>query len=304
MAVRLAIRQHGVFARHQLLAAGVQRSSIDRRLASRTWIRVDASVYALPSHPRTWLQRVTAATLGQPGSVASGWTAAALWEIGDAVRSGSIEITVPIGAHHGSRIARVRRSTRAQRRTQLGLPVTSPQLTVVDLAGRVDALVLGRLLDDALRKGLCRTDHVGEWVVRLAGSRHAGIGNLRRLLLERGHGYVVPESVLESRLFETMSTPGIPELLRQQRFPWRPQLPNRVDALAADLPLILEADGRDWHARFEQMAADRKRDAVALRHGHLTMRFTHLHLTEEAESARDDVRAVVEEWGPRLLLPR
>jgi very-short-patch-repair endonuclease len=43
--------------------------------------------------------------------------------------------------------------------------------------------------------------------------------------------------------------------------------------------LILEGDGRRWHARVRDFEMDRWRDSVAVAHGFAVQRFTYLHLT-------------------------
>src|SRR5690349_16637978 len=54
----LARAQLGVLARFQLLELGITQRSIDRRRASRSWIRLAPGVYGLPGHPEGWARRL------------------------------------------------------------------------------------------------------------------------------------------------------------------------------------------------------------------------------------------------------
>ena len=54
---------------------------------------------------------------------------------------------------------------------------------------------------------------------------------------------------------------------------------ERVDAVLCTSSVILEADGRRWHTRVADFSRDRRRDRVALAHGHPTVRFTFEELT-------------------------
>lgn len=298
VADRLARQQFGVFARWQLLERGVHPDAIARRLRRRRWIAVDSGVYVLPRHPRSWLQRAMAASLGQTASVLGGRAGAALWQVGGIERRGPIELVVPLGAHHHSRIARVRRSQRIERRVIDGIPVNSPPLILLDLAAAHDERVLGRVFDDAVISGHCRVDHLGDWLVRTSRSRLPGAAKLRSVARERGSGYVPAESDLEARLFAMLDAPGIPPVERQAPFPWRPTLANRVDGRLAGWPVLVEGDGRAWHARLEQMAADLERDREALAHGFLTLRFSWIDVTERIEPSRRHVRDVGAQWAP------
>jgi hypothetical protein len=103
-----ARRQHGAFSREQALAAGLTPRMIDHRRASGAWSTLARSVYALSSHPFTWLQQAKAAELSVPGAALSHGAAAFLHGIPGA-RAGGLDLTMPPGRHGTSRIATVHR---------------------------------------------------------------------------------------------------------------------------------------------------------------------------------------------------
>jgi len=61
--------------------------------------------------------------------------------------------------------------------------------------------------------------------------------------------------------------------------PWSPG-DQRVDAFILEWRLILEADGRRWHARVADFDNDRWRDNQAAAMGLRVQRFTFTHLTQ------------------------
>lgn len=56
--------------------------------------------------------------------------------------------------------------------------------------------------------------------------------------------------------------------------PWRADLPGRVDCAYVDERVLIEWDSRKHHREDEQFENDRVRDAEAISHGWLPLRFT------------------------------
>jgi hypothetical protein len=282
-----ARRQYGVFNRDQARRAGASDSFIERRRAGRSWITVDPAVFALPSHPATWQQRCMASVLAEPRAVLSGRTAAALHGF-EGFRPGHIEITVPPGSNHRSRLARVRESALVTH-TRLGpLPVTTVPQTVIDIARHLDAGELGRLVD---AQSLARPSLLAglqDRYARLARSRLPGSGRVRDVLEQRGDGYVPPASELEARLIDVLGLlPDPPVMVRQAALPWRPAAADRVDVAIPAWRVIVEGDGRRWHTRVADFERDRRRDNDAVVHGWRPVRFTWFNLTHEVGDVLD-----------------
>jgi very-short-patch-repair endonuclease len=87
--------------------------------------------------------------------------------------------------------------------------------------------------------------------------------------------------------------PTAPRIVRQAPFPWRSARPGRVDVLLPDHRLIIEADGRRWHARHADFDRDRWRDNEAVAHGHRVMRFTWVHLHDLPEDVLDLINRTI-----------
>jgi|SRR5947209_2760999 len=74
---------------------------------------------------------------------------------------------------------------------------------------------------------------------------------------------------------------GLPVPTRQFHLPWRQPENGWVDFAYLVPRVILEADGRNWHTRLEQMANDRRRDREVQLHGYDLYRYTWDELQNE-----------------------
>lgn len=290
---QLASSQYGLFSRSQATDVGVTNIIFYRRLAAGRWVAVAPGVYSLPGWPDSWHRRLWLAHLDVGlHSVVSHEAAAALHGL-TTYTPGPVTVTVPHGDHERPAPYEVRQSTdlRPHHTTTVdGLPVTAPARTLVDLAARRRFDRLARAVDDAHLTKLCRIDDVMVVYDELKRPGKRGMRMLGRILVARGPGYVPPESVLERRFLRMIDAACLPQPQRQAPFPWRPELPSRVDFLYPAQRLIVEVDGRRWHARMDQMALDRRRDRDAQNHGYRVYRFIYEEITRQPEDACETLR--------------
>ena len=289
----LASRQYGLFSRAQV---GCDDELITRRLTSGRWLAVAPGVYSLPGWPDSWRRRLWLAHLDVGlHSVVSHEAAAALHRLAT-YAPGPVTVTVPHGDHERPADYEVRQSTdlRPHHVTTVdGLPTTTPARTLVDLAARRRSERLARALDEAHVARTCRIDDVLALYDELKRPGKRGMRLLGRLLAARGPGYVPPESVLERRLLRVLAAGGLPEPVRQATLPWRPHQPARVDLLYPVQRVIIEADGRRWHSRMDQMALDRQRDRDAQNHGYGVYRFVWEEITKQPDMVVGTVRTAL-----------
>jgi predicted transcriptional regulator of viral defense system len=145
----LAGRQHGVVSRAQLLRLGVTRHEIDDRRSSGRLHPIHRGVCAVGhrvlSREGEWVAAVLA---GGKGAVLSHESAAALWEL--RARNGrEIDVTVDKDAERpGIRFHRAQldRSEFTQRE---GIPVTTPERTIIDIAATLTPTQLERAIRQA-----------------------------------------------------------------------------------------------------------------------------------------------------------
>ncbi len=265
-AARLAAQQFGAFSREQILSAGGTRRGCDRRLASGAWRRTrHRRVYTLPASADTWRQRLWAALLAAPpGAVVSHRAAAVLhgfW-------SGTfVELAVPRGSQHRLHALVHQIDVGGDRTSVEGIPVTSVERTIVDLATVVGDDALERAVEAALRKGVTTADRLRS---QLEPYRR-GAARLRQVLDRRGAGRPMG-SELEVRFLQLLRAAGLADPARQHEVRLERE-PYFVDFAYPDQRLCIELDGREWHdgAAFQR---DRTRQNALVLAGWTVLRFT------------------------------
>jgi very-short-patch-repair endonuclease len=277
---RLAVHQHGVIARSQLLDLGFHPQAIKHRLATGRLHPVMRGVYAVGRPDLTrrghWMAAVLACG---PDAVLSHGSAAALWEIARE-RIGRIEVSVPARA-------RPRRDGIVLHRRILGLHevtvrdgirLTTPIRTLVDIACRLGTRKLERAVKEADAGGLCDPEELRAALDEVRGQR--GVGVLRRVL-DR-HTFVLTDSELERRFVRIARRAGLPK-------PQTQVMINgfRVDFYWPELGLVVETDGLRYHRTPAQQAADRRRDQAHIAAGLTPLRFTHAQIAYESGHVED-----------------
>lgn len=278
----ICARQRGLVTRRQLLSAGVSSATIDTLVSRRRLHRIHAGVYSLaPAGVEIPHQRETAAVLAIGDPVAlCGLTAAALWKLGVHEKPGEpVHVVVP--AHRDPRrpdvrVHRVRRVTQHDIRQVQGLPVTSPERTLLDIA-TLDWLSerqLERALDEALALRVTSTDKL---TTLIAGSRgRRGRARLARLLAQR-QGSTVTRSHAEERFLELIRAAGLPTPQMQAAIAG-----FTVDAYWPQARFVVEIDGYQWHAVFSNFDRDRRKDRALQRLGIQVSRVTWGQMEDEA----------------------
>jgi very-short-patch-repair endonuclease len=253
----LAQRQHGALSRRQALEAGLSPSAIARRLSTGEWVRLFHGAYRLAGSECTFEQRVMAGTLaGGDGAVASHRAAAALLGMPGAPRW--VEITVP-------RTSRVELEGVIAHRTRLlgpedvarlkGIPATTPERTIVDLARVYPATKVGPMLDYALARRLVTRARLE---ARASGRGHNDV--LRELLEERPASARPMGSEFEACLFRALREAGLPLPMAQYRVLMLDGSEVFLDFAYPDVLLAIEADSYLWHASLADWQRDRARN--------------------------------------------
>ena len=147
----LAADQYGYITRAQLLRAGTRRLRRSSTACRRgRLIPVHAGVYAVGHLPVGPVARAFAAVLAcGPGALLSHGSAATLWGF-NKYWDTPLEVTVVASQRRrpGIKIHRSRTLTDPDRDCQLGIPVTSPARTALDIAPRLADKRLIRVVND------------------------------------------------------------------------------------------------------------------------------------------------------------
>jgi very-short-patch-repair endonuclease len=292
-----------VVAHSQLRGLGLSPKAIRHRLSNGRLHRLTKGVYAV-GRPEVGLQgRWMAAALAcGPEALLSHSSAAALWGIRRPA-PGPVEVVVPphvARRRQGIRVHRLTapagalalgeradegRAARWQRYRQSveGIPVTSPIVTLVDLAsylpiGDLEASVneadhLDLVDPEALRAG------IDQLPLRPGGRR-------LRILLDTA-SKVLTTTELERRFLPLVREAGLPLPQTQEQIG-----SNRVDFFWPELGLVVETDSLRYHRTAFKQASDKRRDNANARRGLVTLRFSHGQVRYEPQYVRAELRAV------------
>jgi hypothetical protein len=179
---RLAEGQHGVVARRQLIALGLSPALVRGRVESGYLLPLHRGVFAV-GHGRInqragWIAAVLASG---PGAVLSHGSAAALWSLRGS--RGMPEVTRRAGGAGppAIRVHQTRVLDASETVVEAGIPVTSIERTVMDMAPRLDNRQIERMLVAADRSRRLRWSRLRRLLERTP--RRPGVGRLKRIAL-------------------------------------------------------------------------------------------------------------------------
>jgi hypothetical protein len=276
----IVARQHGVVARPQLAAAGVSPAATKTRLADRRLRRVHHGVYAVGSQPLTLKGRWMAAVLACGGDAAlSHVSAGALLDI-RAASSSLIHVTVAGPSRRRRRDNLRIHTTRPWHPDDVtridGIRVTSPERTLVDLAGVLSLTQLRRAYEQAERLRILDHARLAAIVARAQG--RPGVGALRRVAAIDPEPDTRLKSELERAFRDLVEASGLP-----------PYLPNsvvagyEVDAYWPHARLVVELQSRTWHTDPEAFEADHAKRAELMAAGQTVLALTYEQVTKRAQ---------------------
>ena len=278
---QIAGEQWAVISWAQLLAAGLSRPGITRRVRAGRLHRVHRGVYALVppaalASEGRWLAAVLACG---PGAALSHRSAGMLWEVLDCDCS-FVEATAPIGGAQQVKGVLLHRSRTLGEHIVLrrGIPVTTLERTLADLADVVSPSRLRRAAQQA-EFHRSRLGPVGDpW--RHANGRR-GAPNLRELPLLRAR-VGMTRSELEHRMLRLCRAAGLPEPESNRKIAG-----ERVDFLWRAERLVVETDGGQAHLTAAAFEDDRRRDVELMLAGWRVARFTWAAIVHEPAIVAD-----------------
>jgi very-short-patch-repair endonuclease len=286
---RLATRQYGVVARHQLLSLGFGNEAIKLRLDSGRLHAVHREVFAV-GHPRIPEpgRRWAAVLAYGKGTLLSHRSAAALWGLARQ-RSSLIDVTAPVGRQgirrrEGIFIHRGRLHSEDQAERG-GLPVTTVARTLFDLAEFVSLKRLESAWEEADRLNLLQLRAV-EGVCERGYGRRA-LRPIRRLLAE-ARAAAITRSPLEDDFAAfcrnySLAMPSFNTTV----------LGYEVDAFWPQQRLAAELDSWEFHRHRAAFERDRARDAALQVAGYRTIRITDRRMNNEASTLASELRALL-----------
>jgi very-short-patch-repair endonuclease len=181
----------------------------------------------------------------------------------------------------------------------IGLPVTTAARTIVDLASVVHVARLRHIVEDAKHAGLVTYEEIGILLAQIARRGKPGVRALTRVLDSLTTTKGQSQSKLESALIDLLTSGRFPPYVLQHPHPGHLFTKGCTDVSFLPARLVVEADGRAWHTRIQEIKRDHDRDNDAAREGWLTLRLLYEHIVGDPEGTIDLIAAVLRE---RLLL--
>lgn len=297
-----AARQRGRFTRGQV-RQGIPNAhgAIHTRLRAGSWLRLTSRVLALPGAPFDPTDHLVTASLHFGGAAVVSHGSAALVHGLVAVEACPPTVTVPNGSHRRSSdfVVHQSRDLVADDIAVVGgLQVTTLARTIVDLAPAASDSRVDAWLDHVTAERLLHPAEVAGVLDRVAHQGKGGLQALVGLVGERLAAQGVEMGALERRLTSVLRSAGLGRGEAQYPHPARSEGGAYVDRAFPAARLLVEVDGRTWHDRKLQAAADARRDRAAAVEGWLTVRYRHDDLSRWTESVAEELREI---HGRRLL---
>jgi very-short-patch-repair endonuclease len=277
-AAQLASRQHGVVTRAQLLSLGFSRGAINTRIRSARLTPLHRGVYRLGPIAAPHAREMAAVMAYGPGAVLSHCSAAVLWMLlPRRKQTEEPEVTVigrrPRG-RPGIRLHLARALDPSEARTCVGIPVTSPARTLLDIATSVPAAELERAVAEAQARRLATPRELSSVLANNPG--HRGAAPLRRVLNGPRR---LTRSEAELRFLSLVRRADLPQPESNIRLGR-----HEVDFLWREERLVVEVDGFAFHSSRVDFEHDRRRDAELQASGFRVMRVTWRQITDEPEA--------------------
>lgn len=274
----------GVVTRSEAIALGVPPSTLDRMVTSGILERRRPGVYTLPGVTDAHLVMLHVACR-KLAAVASHMSAASIHELVD---SEYVKPTVSVPRRRtkdlvGVTVHQLTDLADDHIKVVSGLPVTTAERTVVDLAAVISDRRLGAVVDNGLASGRLDINLLKVLQAEIGRQGKPGTVRLRTILASRGSGYTAPESELERRLLALIEDAGLPEPDRQFRPHWLRPSHGRVDLAYPEQQLAIEGDSRRWHTLLNSFEVDRLRDNAAQLAGWRILRFTWIEINDYPE---------------------
>jgi hypothetical protein len=263
-----AADHHAVFRGAHARLCGLTDRQISGRISLGVWRRLYDDVYIAAGAPLTWKGALLAACwAGGFRAAASHRSAAALWELAGGRRT-IVEITCPRW-RRTKQNGLVVHETRALDGPDIadlrGIPVTTPERTLLDLGAVCHESVVEMALDKAEHRGLVTEASVRSTLARLGKQGRNGVGKLRRLVDARDPGRRAPESEMETMLMQYVRRMGWPEPVPQYEIRECGVFVARVDAAFPEWRIAIEYQSNEHHSgqRASQRDNDRRLRIIA-----------------------------------------
>lgn len=258
--LRCASAQFGVFTRQQALSAGYTARMIKSRIDAGYWVSLHPTVYALAGAPPSFFRDEIAACFWSRG-FAAGHAAGHLFELPGCEPRIEVLTTFkrPVMPRCGIVVHETTRLPRNQTTIHQGIPVTTPERTLMDLCALMSERRAAIAVDNALYRGLTSVADLDFCLYLTAKRGRRGCGVLRRLIKQRAKLTEYPNSPLETVIFEMIEREGLPTPLLQYSLFDEEGFIARPDFVYPQAKLVIEGHSKLWHTGTAVEDKDRKK---------------------------------------------
>jgi very-short-patch-repair endonuclease len=226
---------------------------------------------------------------GGRGAVMSHESAAELWELQLSKRR-LIDVSARFGGRRpGIRFHRCRLEA-TEITMRKAIPVTTPERTIVDIAGRLDADRLERVIRKAEYEHLTTSASLTSCLSTHEGGR--GMKTLRKALGDATDGKGITRSKLERRFLRFVRKHELPMPMLNEPV-WLGDRWIEADCLWPEQRVIIELDSRSAHENRYAFESDRARDLKLQAAGWRTARVTWRRLHDHEDALAADVHALL-----------
>jgi hypothetical protein len=286
----VAAKQRGNITRAQLVDLGLDDDAIRYRIKIGRLFRVYRGVYSVGRRPVTAEERAAAAVLAcGAGAALSHGSAMTLWGFW---RHWDSPVEVTVVTHRRTKGIVVHRSRTLRPRdltTQLGIRVTTPARTVLDMSPRLNDKQLKRTVNNALH-----SPWMSEGQLADAVARHPTAPGAHRIASLLGLPGTPTRSGWEDDFPAFCERYGLPAPVMGA-----PLLGYVVDALFVAERVIVELDSKEFHMDPIAFETDRERDAHMLAHGFVTVRVTWERIGQRPRREAERLHAIIAVHAPR-----
>jgi very-short-patch-repair endonuclease/predicted transcriptional regulator of viral defense system len=284
---RLAARRNHRLTTSELLEVGMTHAAIRARVKRGFLTRIKRGLYAIGTP-------TAGAFAAEAGAYAAAGTGAVVDRVSAAFVAGltkqrppNVQLTVVgrrVRSRHGVDIRFAARLDKHDIRTTSGMRVTSPALTILDVAG-IDPALGAACIDEARAKGLVTPEQLRATIARYP--KRKGAAALAKLLVDEliSGG---TRSDAERILRRLVRKAGLPEAETNVK-----EHGHRADFIWRDFKVIVEFDGFGTHQGRESFENDRATDRALTALGYRVLRVTWRQLTEQPQKVVAEISAAI-----------
>jgi very-short-patch-repair endonuclease len=297
-----ASRHLGLFTAEDAVGHGITRRQLERLRREGTVEYLGEAVYRVGGSVASWEQRMLAAVWRTgPHALASPRSALTLYEL-SRTRRAPIEVQVPrgVGRHPTDVRQHETRSRSSADTSRIGMiPVTSPERTIVDLAGIVPADRTEQVLDDAVHKGLTTSRRVADRLGTMPTKGRKGVAALWRLLAERTGDPDERANAWENLMSRLIAASDLPTPRRQHKVVVGANT-YYLDFGFPDQMVAVECDSSQEHATPVAYRYDLDRQHDCESQGWVFKRFIKAQARQHPEATVDKIRDLLVQrgWNP------